>query len=168
MAEAFLLSAARTPIGKYLGAFADVPAPDLGAVAVAEALRRARVSPDRVDEVIIFRSLTKEDLKRIIDIELAKVSKRLAEKNMKIVLSDEAKELIIEKGSSLDFGARPLRRAIENLLEDPLAEDLLRGSFVGKDTIHVRVGEVDGQKKLIFEPTSTTPELVGAGSETKG
>src|SRR5947199_4115618 len=53
MADAFLLSAARTPVGKYLGAFADVPAPKLGAVAVAEALRRAQVAPDRVDEVIM-------------------------------------------------------------------------------------------------------------------
>jgi ATP-dependent Clp protease ATP-binding subunit ClpC len=123
---------------------------------------------NRVDEVIIFRSLTKDDLKRIIDIELAKVSKRLAEKNMKLVLSDEAKELIIEKGSSLEFGARPLRRAIENLLEDPLAEDLLHGNFQGKDLIHVRVAEADGQKKLVFEATSTTPELVAAGSENKG
>src|SRR5436190_6239563 len=53
MADAFLLSAARTPIGKYLGALADVPAPQLGAVAVAEALRRAKVAPDRVDEVVL-------------------------------------------------------------------------------------------------------------------
>src|SRR3954466_1412118 len=53
MADAFLLSAARTPIGKYLGTLADVPAPKLGAVAVAEALRRGRVAPDRVDEVIL-------------------------------------------------------------------------------------------------------------------
>src|SRR5436189_5727589 len=53
MADAFLLSAARTPIGKYLGALADLPAPQLGAVAVAEALRRARAQPDQVDEVIL-------------------------------------------------------------------------------------------------------------------
>src|SRR5439155_16227003 len=106
------------------------------------------------DDIIVFRSLTRDDLKQIIDIELTKVSKRLAEKNIKITLSDEAKELIIDKGSSLDFGARPLRRAIENLLEDPLAEDLLKGAFQGKDKIHVRVEDgPDGQKRLVFDAT---------------
>jgi ATP-dependent Clp protease ATP-binding subunit ClpC len=121
---------------------------------------------NRVDEVIVFRSLTREDLRKIVDIELGKVQKRLADKNLKLVLSDEAKELIIDKGTSLEFGARPLRRAIENLLEDPLAEDLLRGTFQGKDTILVKVAEADGQKKLVFEAAHSAqlPELVGAGS----
>jgi len=124
---------------------------------------------NRVDDIIVFRSLTKSDLKSIIDIELAKVFKRLKEKELTLVLTDEAKEFIIEKGSSLEFGARPLRRAIEHYLEDPLAEDLLTGSFAGKDTITVRVHEVDGEKKLVFEATSTTPppELVAAGNESK-
>jgi ATP-dependent Clp protease ATP-binding subunit ClpC len=123
---------------------------------------------NRVDEIIIFRSLTKEDLKQIVNIELRKVEKRLSEKNMKLVLTEEAKDLIIDKGTSLEFGARPLRRAIENLLEDPLAEDLLRGNFQGKDTIHVKVGETDGVKKLVFEATGKAEELVAAGSEAKG
>lgn len=124
---------------------------------------------NRVDDIIVFRGLTKEDLKAIIDIELAKVYKRLAEKNLTLNLTDDAKEVIIEKGSSLEFGARPLRRAIEHLLEDPLAEKLLNGEFVGKSVITVRVTEVAGEKKLAFEAASTagTPELVGAGSEGK-
>ena len=91
---------------------------------------------NRVDDIIVFRSLTKDDLKHIIDIELAKVSKRLKEKGLTLVLTDEAKDLLIEKGTSLEFGARPLRRAIEHILEDPLAEELLRGTFDGKDTHH--------------------------------
>jgi ATP-dependent Clp protease ATP-binding subunit ClpC len=128
---------------------------------------------NRVDDVIVFRSLTKADLKTIIDIELSKVYKRLAEKELTLVLTDEAKDLIIERGSSLEFGARPLRRAIEHLLEDPLAEQLLLGSFAGKDTITAKVHEVEGEKKLYFEATSTVPqpELVGAveeGGEAKG
>jgi ATP-dependent Clp protease ATP-binding subunit ClpC len=122
---------------------------------------------NRVDEVIVFRSLTRDDLKQIVNIELKKVEKRLAEKNMKLVLTDEAKEFIIDKGTSLEFGARPLRRAIENLLEDPLAEDLLRGTYQGKDTITVKVAEADGQKKLVFEASGTAPELVTAGTEAK-
>jgi ATP-dependent Clp protease ATP-binding subunit ClpC len=119
---------------------------------------------NRVDDIIVFRSLTKADLKNIIDIELSKVTKRLKEKNLALVLTEDAKELIIEKGSSLEFGARPLRRAIEHLLEDPLAEELLKGTFGGKDTITVRVHEVDGEKKLWFDATTGagSPELVGA------
>jgi ATP-dependent Clp protease ATP-binding subunit ClpA len=75
-----------------------------------------------------------------------------------------AKAFLIGKGSSLEFGARPLRRAIEHLLEDPLAEVLLQGAFEGKGTIVVRVTEVDGEKKLTFEATGTTqtPELATA------
>jgi ATP-dependent Clp protease ATP-binding subunit ClpC len=123
---------------------------------------------NRVDDVIVFRSLTKEDLKNIIDIELSKVSKRLKEKNLVLVLGEDAKDLIIEKGSSLEFGARPLRRAIEHLLEDPLSEKLLRGDFAGKDTITARVEEVEGEKKLAFDATTNkTPELATAITAAK-
>ena len=84
-----------------------------------------------------------------------------------MVLTDEGKELLIEKGTSLDYGARPLRRAIEQYLEDPLAEDLLRGTFTGMDTITVRVQEANGEKKLFFEPSISAPapaeQLVQAG-----
>jgi ATP-dependent Clp protease ATP-binding subunit ClpC len=119
---------------------------------------------NRLDDIIVFRSLTKEDLGRIIDIELVKVSKRLKEKGLTLVLTDAAKDFLIEKGSSLEFGARPLRRAIEHLLEDPLAEALLRGDFVGKDTITVRVVDTaDKEKKFEFDATgATAPELVSA------
>jgi ATP-dependent Clp protease ATP-binding subunit ClpC len=116
----------------------------------------------RLDDVIVFRSLNKDDLKRIIDIELGKVRKRLKDKNLALELTEEAKDFVIEKGSSLEFGARPLRRAIENMLEDPLAEDLLRGTFAGKTLISVRVGEVAGEKKLVFEASGEVVELAEA------
>jgi ATP-dependent Clp protease ATP-binding subunit ClpC len=125
---------------------------------------------NRVDDIIVFRSLTDVDMKHIIDIELEKVSKRLKEKQLKLVVTDQAKDLIREKGTNKEFGARPLRRAIEHLLEDPLSEELLKGAFAGKDTITVRVEEKDGEKKLAFDATAGTPpapELVGAGSEGK-
>jgi len=86
--------------------------------AVLDELRR-HFRPEflnRVDDIIVFRSLTKENLKMIIDIEMGKVSKRLREKNLTLVLTDEANELLIEKGTSLEYGARPLRRAIEHHL----------------------------------------------------
>jgi ATP-dependent Clp protease ATP-binding subunit ClpC len=118
---------------------------------------------NRVDDIIVFRSLTDEDMKQIISLELEKVTKRLKEKNLKLIVSDEAKEVIREKGTNKEFGARPLRRAIEHLLEDPLSEELLRGTFQGKDTITAKVEEKDGEKKLVFEATGAPqPELVGA------
>src|SRR5713101_4574351 len=124
---------------------------------------------NRVDDIIVFRSLSKPDMRNIIDIELAKVIKRLKEKNLALLLTEDAKELLIERGYSPEFGARPLRRAIEHLLEDPLSEELLKGSFQGKDTITVRVHEVEGEKQLLFDATSAAAaaELVGAGSESK-
>ena len=75
----------------------------------------------------------------------------------KLILTEEAKDVIIERGSSLEFGARPLRRAIENLLEDPLSENVLRGDYDGKNCITVRAHEENGEKKLVFESTGAPP-----------
>ena len=78
--------------------------------------------------------------------------------------------MIIKKGSNTDFGARPLRRAIENYVEDPLSEELLKGEFQGKDTIVVDVKEVGGKKQLFFIGSSsegTEAATVGAGSSTE-
>ena len=96
---------------------------------------------NRVDDVIIFRHLTKDDLKEVIDLELAKVRERLLERGLKITLTDEAKSFVIRKGSNTDYGARPLRRAIEGHVEDPLSENLLRGEYAGLNHILI-----DGKK----------------------
>jgi ATP-dependent Clp protease ATP-binding subunit ClpC len=106
---------------------------------------------NRVDDVIVFRHLNVDDLKQVIDLELSKVRHRLEERGLKLVLSDEAKKFLIKKGSNTDFGARPLRRAIENFVEDPLSEELLKGEFQGKDTILVDVKKVGEQRQLVFE-----------------
>jgi len=92
---------------------------------------------NRLDDTIIFRHLTKKDLKLVIDYELEKVRERLSERGLALELTDEAKEFLIKNGSNLDYGARPLRRAIEQRIEDPLGEELLRGTFQGMDTILV-------------------------------
>ena len=92
---------------------------------------------NRLDDVIIFRHLTKEDLKSVIDLELGKVRERLEQRGYSLMLTDSAKEFLIGKGSNTDYGARPLRRAIENYVEDPLSEELLRGEFQGMDLITV-------------------------------
>ena len=119
---------------------------------------------NRVDDIIVFRGLTKENLQQIVHIELEKLGKRLKERHLELVVTTEALDLLIEKGTSLDYGARPLRRAIEGYLEDPLAEELLRGSFHGKDRVIAKVHEVEGEQKIRFDtemlpkPETTEPE----------
>ncbi len=78
---------------------------------------------NRLDDAIVFHSLNKDDLKKIVDIELAKIRGPMAERGMELVMTDEAKDFLILKGYNPDYGARPLRRAIENLIENPLAEE---------------------------------------------
>ncbi|MGV3483555.1 MAG: ATP-dependent Clp protease ATP-binding subunit [Planctomycetaceae bacterium] len=94
---------------------------------------------NRLDDTIIFRHLNVDDLKLVIDYELAKVRERLLERGLAIELTDAAKEFLIKNGSNLDYGARPLRRALEQRIEDPLSEELLQGNFEGKDTIVIDV-----------------------------
>jgi len=124
---------------------------------------------NRMDDVIIFRHLTVNDLKGVIDIELKKIRERLAERGIKLELTDGAKEFIIKKGSNTDFGARPLRRAIENYVQDPLSEELLKGEFEGKNTVTVEVKEVAGKKQLFFNGTKTeaTEEQPVAAGDAK-
>jgi ATP-dependent Clp protease ATP-binding subunit ClpC len=127
---------------------------------------------NRVNDIIVFRHLNDEDMKHVVDLELAKVRNRLKEKGLAIELSDEAKEFLVKKGSNTDYGARPLRRAIETFVEDPLAEELLKGEFAGKDVVRIEVKKVGDKKQLVFEGRSTKeqpePEPVGAGAATEG
>ncbi|MFP6621609.1 MAG: ATP-dependent Clp protease ATP-binding subunit [Pirellulaceae bacterium] len=92
---------------------------------------------NRLDDTIIFRHLTVTDLKLVIDLELEKVRQRLLERGFKLELTDDTKDYLIKRGSNTDYGARPLRRAIENRVEDPLSEELLQGTFDDCDTIVV-------------------------------
>jgi ATP-dependent Clp protease ATP-binding subunit ClpC len=125
---------------------------------------------NRLDDVIVFHHLTVDNLKQVIDIELEKVRERLGERGLKLELTDEAKKFLIKKGSDTDFGARPLRRALENFIEDPVSEELLKGEFEGKDTIQVDCKEVAGKKQLVFtgvvtaEPVATGPTDESASS----
>jgi ATP-dependent Clp protease ATP-binding subunit ClpC len=94
---------------------------------------------NRVDDIIVFKPLSRENLQTIVDYELVKVFKRLTEHGFKLELTDRAKEFVIEKGYNPEFGARPLRRAIEHYIEDPLSEAVLRGEFKGKNLIKIDV-----------------------------
>jgi ATP-dependent Clp protease ATP-binding subunit ClpC len=113
-----------------------------------------------------------EELGDVVELELKKVRGRLAERSLKLVLTDEARAWLVKKGTQLDFGARPLRRAIENFVEDPLSEELLKGEFQGKDTISIEVKEVAGKKQLAFRGSAESPAEpsapVASGAGTDG
>jgi len=102
---------------------------------------------NRLDDVIVFRALNREDMKTIVDYELAFLKERLLSREITLDLTDAAKDFIIEKGYSPDFGARPLKRAIEHHIEDPLSEEILRGTFRDGDRVIADVRE----GRLFFE-----------------
>ena len=103
---------------------------------------------NRLDDTIVFKALTREDLQTIVGFELAKVFKRLTEHGLKLEVSDQGKEFLIDKGYNPEFGARPLRRAIEHYIEDPLSEFVLAGKFKGKNLIKI---DVQDEEHLKFE-----------------
>ncbi len=92
---------------------------------------------NRVDDVIVFRQLTREDVALILDLELAKVMERIAAKNIRVHLTAEARAFLIEKGYDDQYGARPLRRAVEKYLQDPLAEAMLGGRVSEAEAVEV-------------------------------
>jgi ATP-dependent Clp protease ATP-binding subunit ClpC len=108
---------------------------------------------NRLDDIIVFHSLTREDLTKIVDIEVSKVHNRLKAREITFRLTPEATAFLIEKGYDPAYGARPLRRAVERYLEDPMAEELLKGTIKNGD--FVVVGEKD--KALTFSVGADTP-----------
>jgi ATP-dependent Clp protease ATP-binding subunit ClpC len=112
---------------------------------------------NRLDDIIVFRSLTKPDLVEILGLEVKKVMERLKGKKLTLVLDDAAKDFLVEKGYDPTYGARPMRRSVERFLEDPLAEEILKGSLHEGDPVQVTVEN----NKLIF--SQNTP-ATGAGA----
>lgn len=113
---------------------------------LSESLKRA-FRPEfinRLDAVVIFRSLNKEDIQKIVSLELNKVAERLKDHNLVLFASPEALSSLAEQGFDPEFGARPLRRVIQQKVEDPLSDRLLSGEFLNGDTIHVTVND-DGE-----------------------
>jgi ATP-dependent Clp protease ATP-binding subunit ClpC len=102
---------------------------------------------NRVDDIIVFKALTKENLYDIVKLEVNEVIKRLKEKEIEIELSKDAIDLLVDKGFDLVYGARPLKRTIQRLLEDPLAEDIIAGSF--KNAHKIKAERKDD--KLVFK-----------------
>ena len=113
---------------------------------------------NRLDDVIVFRALTKPDLIQILDLEVRKVMDRLQHKNVRIELDAKAKDFLTEKGFDPLYGARPMRRAVERYLEDPLAEEIIRGNLHENEPILVTV---EGDK-LVFKQEAHTPNALSS------
>ena len=111
---------------------------------------------NRIDGVVVFRQLNKEQIRSIVDLELNRIRVQLTEQQIKLELDDEAKDFLASKGWDPAFGARPLRRVIQNMIEDPLAEGLLQGKFKSGQTV---IGVVEDDKLDL-----RAQELVGASS----
>src|SRR4051812_6350521 len=112
---------------------------------------------NRLDDIIVFRSLTKPDLIQILDLEVKKVMERLKGKKLELVLDEKAKDFLVEKGYDPTYGARPMRRSVERFLEDPLAEEILKGSLHEGEPVQVTMAD----NKLVF--SQSTP-ATGAGA----
>jgi ATP-dependent Clp protease ATP-binding subunit ClpC len=111
---------------------------------------------NRLDDLIVFRSFTKPDLIQILSLEVEKVLERLRKKNLKLELDDKAKDFLVEKGYDPQYGARPMRRAVERFFEDPLAEEILKGNLREGELIQVTAA-VD---KLVFNQKAAAQDAV--------
>jgi ATP-dependent Clp protease ATP-binding subunit ClpC len=105
---------------------------------------------NRLDDIIVFRSLTKPDLIQILDLEIKKVMERLKGKNLVLNLDEKANDFLVEKGYDPTYGARPMRRSVERFLEDPLAEEILKGNLHEGEPVKVTVED----NKLVFSQST--------------
>ncbi len=115
---------------------------------------------NRIDEIIIFHTLTKEDVRQIVDLQLEEISARLVEQGLTIHLSAEARNWLADKGYDPQFGARPLRRTLQRYVESPLSKRLLKGEFRAGDTVLITVvpdEDTPGQTRLEFEREPEAP-----------
>lgn len=120
---------------------------------IQNALRKA-FSPEflnRIDDMILFKSLLREDIHKIIDLELKKLYGRINNLGYQIDMDEKAKDFIVEKGYDEKFGARPLKRAIQKFIEDPLAEEIIKANLQEGDKIHVTLGEEGSALKIDIE-----------------
>jgi ATP-dependent Clp protease ATP-binding subunit ClpC len=134
---------------------------------VEEAMKRL-FNPEflnRIDEAIVFRNLEKDDILKIINIEIKDLVANLKEHKMEIILDESAKDFLAEKGFDAKFGARPLRRAIQKYVEDPLAEEILREAFKNGNKIVAK--HLTGSDELYFEAESE-PVTAGEGADHPG
>ena len=114
---------------------------------------------NRLDEVIVFRMLGRAELLKILDLEVRKVLERISRRNVQVVLDEKAKEFLVEKGFDPQYGARPMRRSVEKYLEDPLAEEILRGNLIENELVHV---SAESDKLTFNQSKGTLPQDIVA------
>jgi len=120
---------------------------------------------NRIDQIVVFESLTRDDLRQIVDLLLAKVSARLAEQEIALAFGDDLREFLMAEGYDPEFGARPLRRAIQTHVDDTLADAILAGTVQPGQTAHLSVAEGAVQVRAEGEPrvvTVTSPSPIQA------
>ena len=118
---------------------------------------------NRIDEIIVFHQLTKAEIKEIIDLMLVRLQKQMADQGVSFQLTDAAKDLLVDEGYDPAMGARPLRRAIQRLIEDPLADELLHGTLTeGLVIVCDRDGDVMRMDRTEPPPAPAEPEVVAA------
>jgi ATP-dependent Clp protease ATP-binding subunit ClpC len=135
---------------------------------VIETQLRKFFSPEflnRIDDVVVFNSLEKKEIIKILDVRMAKMLKRIGEIGYRVSLSDGAKVFLADKGFDADFGARPLQRALQKFLEEPLAEQVLQGNL--KEGDELVVDHAEGAEELNFTPVKALPVAESTTSETK-
>jgi ATP-dependent Clp protease ATP-binding subunit ClpC len=134
---------------------------------------------NRIDEVIVFHKLQKEEIKEIVELLLRRVRESMAERELSLNLSDDAKDLLVDKGWDPAMGARPLRRAIQRYVEDPLADEVLRTAMEPGSTVEMdKAAAEDGKEPEELEITVNAPperkepeeerEPVGVGAKSVG
>ena len=115
---------------------------------------------NRLDDLIVFHTLGKPELLQIVELEIAKVLARIKIKEIQLILDEKTKELLIEKGYDPAYGARPMRRAVERYLEDPMAEEILRGAIKPGDTANVSAEN----GKIVFRVPESAAEQPASAS----
>jgi ATP-dependent Clp protease ATP-binding subunit ClpB len=113
-------------------------------------LLRQTIRPEflnRIDEIVMFKPLLKSELKQIIEIQLQILGKSLADKNISLAVTEDAKDFILQVGYDVTFGARPLKRTIQRYITNPLAAELLMGKYVNGDTVKI---DTDEKGKMVF------------------
>jgi len=120
---------------------------------------------NRIDDVVLFNSLKKEDIHKIIDIELAYLYGRIESLGYKVDVTDQAKDFIADKGFDEQFGARPLKRAIQKFLEDPLAEEIIKSNIDEGDTLKVTLDEENKKIKIAISKARKKKKKTEEGGE---
>jgi ATP-dependent Clp protease ATP-binding subunit ClpC len=125
---------------------------------------------NRIDEVVVFHKLTKDEIKTIVELLLRRIRESLAERELQLELTEEAKDLLVDKGWDPSMGARPLRRAIQRYIEDPLADFVLKAELTPGATVMVERAADGGDPEVsltVVEPKKV-PAAVGGGAEEEG